>query len=95
MKVKHEDRFSDMELFAMFNIAVPCQDKKGREFVAPLWKVKQRKLKRGEQNALQSEDLIKEGVSQHPPGSAGRIADLTTHYEGWEKEGHKSAFYSC
>ena len=33
-------------------------------------------------------------ISSHPPGSAGRIADLATHYSGveWDSEEENSAF---
>jgi len=46
----------------------------------PLWTIRKRKLKRGERKAQQVGDHLREGISTHPPGSRGRIADLAAHY---------------
>jgi len=103
-----EDRFSDMELARMWNVEIcpdiphsrwerrpPIEEKYCfNDIKVRLWRFKKRNPSRGERKALQSEDYCV--VSQHPPGSAGRIADLAAHYEGvdWDTEegDHESAF---
>jgi len=108
MKVKLEDRFSDVELFRMFNVDIapdiphsegernpPVEEKYCfNDIKARLWTFRKRNPSRGERNALQNEDYC--WVSQHPPGSAGRIEDLARHYQGvdWDTEEgeHESAF---
>jgi len=108
MKIKAEDRFTEMEMFRMFNVDiapnVPLhKGERNRpieeayclnDIKVRLWRFRKRNPSRGERKALQSEDYCV--VSQHPPGSAGRIADLAAHYEGvdWDTEegDHESAF---
>ena len=99
MKITHEERFSEMEMFGMFNVDCnPDADQKetrGRwdeseyatnDTKVPLWKFTKRNLSRGEKNALQGEDNIKPGISQEKPGSK-RVADLARFYaENTEKE---------
>jgi hypothetical protein len=103
------DRFTDVELFDLFNIDImpdapheegdrrPYDDESAYVFndiKCQLWSHTKRTLPRGERNALQGEDHC--SVSEHPPGSAGRIADLAAHYQGveWDAEegDHESAF---
>lgn len=102
-----EDRFTEMEMFRMFNVDIApniplCEGERNRpieelyclnDIKVRLWTLRKRPS-RGERKALQSEDYCV--VSTNPPGSAGRIADLSAHYEGveWDTEegDHKSAF---
>jgi len=91
MKITHEERFSEMEMFGMFNIAYETTLKDGTKRVVNMWKETRRKLTRGEAAACQDEDNIKPGISQHRPGSQ-RVADLAKFYaENAEEE--KSAFF--
>ena len=109
MKIKIEERFSDLQLFDMFN--VECTPDKGwnqssrrkyddtsrycfNDIKVPLWSTRKRSLTRGEKNALQSNDNIRQGISQHTPGSKGRIEDLARFYAGVtaETEEGQSAF---
>ena len=105
IKIAHEDRFSEMELFSMFNIeCLPGGERKDsskqtdveekycfNDVLVPLWKETKRELPRGEKKAVQDEDNIKPGISQHKPGSQ-RVADLAKFYaENAEKE--ESAFF--
>ena len=85
-----QGRFSDMALFAMFNVDVAPTIEWGQgsrrrddggfnDIKVPLWGVRKRTLPRGEMQAVQSVDHLKEGVSQHPPGSR-RVEDLAAFY---------------
>ena len=90
MKVKLADRFSDLRLFRMFNVDVAphIEWSKGsrrkndggfNDIKVPLWGFRKRTLPRGEMQAVQSADHLKEGVSTNPPGSR-RVADLVAFY---------------
>lgn len=87
---KLQGRFSDMELFAMFQVDVAPHiewDKASRrsddggfnDVKVPLWGFRKRALKRGERKTLQEHDHLKEGVSTRPPGSS-RVEDLAAFY---------------
>jgi hypothetical protein len=83
---------SDLDLFRMFNVPIG-HGKNGQTLW--LWSIRKRsKLSRGEKNAMQDNDYCT--ISEHPPGSEGRIADLQAHYQGveWDTEegDHPSAF---
>jgi hypothetical protein len=89
-------QFSDLELFRMFNVEcapnIPHERGERRpgsdapydfnDIRVRLWKIKKATPSRGFAKALQSEDYC--SVSEHPPGSAGRIADLAAHYASQE-----------
>jgi hypothetical protein len=105
IKIAHEDRFSEMEMFGFFNVELlPGGERKDgsrqsdidapyafNDVLVPMWKETKRKLTRGEAAACQDEDNIKPGISQHKPGSQ-RVADLAKFYaENADEE--KSAFF--
>lgn len=85
MKVNHEDRFSEMELFRMFNVET---DGKGGNAMSPvrkpLWGFTKRKLSRGEKAALQSEDLALPATRVGKPGSQERIQAYAKAIESGE-----------
>jgi hypothetical protein len=98
IKIAHEDRFSEMEMFGFFNVELlPGGERKDgsrqsdidapyafNDVLVPMWKETKRKLTRGEAAACQDEDNIK-------PGSQ-RVADLAKFYaENADEE--KSAFF--
>jgi len=101
-------RFTDTELAAMFTVdCAPSiewdEASRSKNTVAPyvfndikvpLWTITKRTPSRGERAALQSEDHIRDGISDHAPGSEGRVADLARYYGGveWDTEFHDSAF---
>jgi len=104
MKITHEDRFTEFELFQMFNVdcdpnidpsevRTPYVDGKYEfnDCHCPMWRNVKRELPRGEKNAVQDEDNIKPGISQHKPGSQ-RVADLAKFYAENANE-EKSAFF--
>jgi len=100
MKVKISERFSDLDLARMFNIDLDPH-KQGYNHpltgdvdrvTMPLWRITRKPLKRGERNAMQTEDNLRNGVSQHPPGSAGRIEDLAAYYATQMGGEEQSAF---
>ena len=104
-KIQIDERFNDMELFAMFNVDCNpnAEQKETRvawdeseyatnDIKVPLWKLKKRQLTRGEKKALQGEDNIKPGISQEKPGSK-RVADLARFYDENETK-EKSAFFA-
>lgn len=86
------ERFTDLELFRMFNVdvapSIPHDQGDRRPLIEEgmcfndikiqLWSEVKRPLSRGERKALQSEDYCV--VSDSPPGSEGRIADLRAHF---------------
>ena len=80
---------TDLDLFRMFN--VNCGKTKSGHTIR-LWSIRKHKLSRGEKNAMQDQDYCT--ISEHPPGSQGRIDDLAAHYAGvdWDTEDHESAF---
>lgn len=91
------ERFTDLELFRMFNVdcAPTIAHKDGdrrpaieegmcfNDIKVSLWSEVSRPLSRGEKAALQSDDFIREGVSSTPPGSE-RVADLAAYYASQE-----------
>lgn len=93
-------QFTDFELFQMFNVDCEpnCKNRSKvrvrydeSEFAmndtkVPLWSNRKRHPKRGERNALQSDDNIKPGITNEPPGS-GRVADLAKYYQDPSNEG--------
>ncbi len=85
MLVKHEDRFSEMEMFAMFNVET---DDKGGNAMSPvrkpLWGVTKRKMTRGEKAALQSDDNALPLNRVGKPGSQERIAAYAKAIEAGE-----------
>ena len=105
MKINHEDRFSEMEMFGMFNVeCLPGGERKDssrqadveekycfNDVLVPLWKETKRELTRGEKAACQHEDNIKPGISLEKPGSK-RVADLAKFYAENANE-EKSAFF--
>ena len=111
-KITLEDRFTPLELATMFNVDCAPSiewDEASRmrgieeryvfnDIKVPLWTITKKTPSRGVKHAIHGEDNIKETVSNHPPGSTGRIADLMAHYSGVEattEEGnHRSAFYA-
>ncbi len=92
--MKIHDRFSDVELADMFTIdcAPSCDRNESsrhayidepyvfNDIKVPLWTITKRTPSRGEKHALQGEDMLRDGISAHPPGSTGRVADLAAHY---------------
>ena len=104
--ITHEDRFTEMEMFSLFNVeCLPGGERKDgsrlstdnepyvfNDILVPLWTKTKRELSRGEAAAVQSEDNIKPGISNNAVGSKARVADLAAFYaENGEAE--KSAFY--
>lgn len=62
----------------MFNVECSPNTDRGESACSiPLWRFRSRKCKRV--RPLQ-EDNLREGVSIHPPGSRGRVADLVAFY---------------
>ena len=101
-----EDRFTDVELFGLFNIDImPDADHKDgdrrqyddtspyafNDIKCQLWSFTKRTLPRGERNALQSGDHLKRGISDQPPGS-GRVEDLARYYQGMAGQAEISPF---
>ena len=99
---KLQGKFSDMALFAMFNVDVAPHaewDKDSRrkndggfnDIKVPLWGFRKRPLSRGERKSLQEHDHLREGVSAHPLGS-GRVADLAAYYAAQNEGDEQSPF---
>lgn len=97
------DRFTDFELFQMFNIdcdpnidaretRVPYVEGEYEfnDVKCPMWRNIKRSLSRGEKKAVTNGDLIRDGVTDAPSGSKQRIADLAAYYQSQTEE--KSAF---
>ena len=91
------DRFSDYELFGMFNVECSFHGSRpGGEPVetdavaVPLWKKTRRSVpKRHKQPGLEF-DKVRENVTNHAPGTAGRLDDLRKFYSDATDE--RSAF---
>ena len=86
MKIKHEDRFTMVEMFQMFQVDCDphaegktvrsrCSDVK-----VPLWRYRRKAQRKGRMKAPQLGDGIREGVTIHPPGSRERIEDMQKFY---------------
>ena len=85
MKVKLEDRFSNVELFRMFSVSLP---KVGTGHTPKLWGYRKRSRKLGRVKP-HIDDSLAEGVSVHPPGTKERVEDMAK----WAAENHEvSAF---
>ena len=87
MKIRHESRFTDVELFAMFNVELNSsrQGRRGAiqtaigDIQTPLLVWKKVKLPKRFNTAIG--DNVKAGVTIHPPGSKERVADLAAFYQ--------------
>ncbi len=102
-----DDRFTEMELFDLFNVEIaPDIDAKHGEKRRPieeryyfddvkvrLWKTTKRRLPRGERKSLQTKDNLRRGISDHAPGSRGRLDDLQKYYSGLSAEAEISPFH--
>lgn len=64
IKIALEDRFTDVELFKMFNIDIRCENSNGKMAKVPLWHT--RKVKKPKQKKVKPVD--------GEPGSQERIA---------------------
>ena len=96
-KINLDERFTDLELFRMFNVEcdeeidarktrVPYIEKEYvfNDIKAPLLKLhKRQNLSRGELQAVQSCDFIRDGITNTPAGSK-RVADLAAYYASQE-----------
>lgn len=95
MKVTLEERFTDFELFQMFNVECNPQaeqkatrvkhDKEQYAFndiKMPLWKNKKRKLTK---RVKHHNDYVKEGITSEPAGKS-RVADLARFYQNNDGE---------
>lgn len=96
MKVKLEDRFSDFELFEMFNVECdPNADQQKtrvryieepyvfNDVKVPLLVRRKRKVSK---RVRHYNDTIRAGVTSQPPGK-GRVADLAKYYQDPTNEG--------
>ena len=95
-------QFSDFELFQMFQVECnPDADQKEtrvphiedgmafNDIKVPLWVNRQRKPSKRERHY---EDMIRDGITNHPAGSKGRVDDLATYYAE-HMEDEVSAFH--
>lgn len=75
---------NDMQLFRDWNIELDSKALASGHLMSPvrkpLWKIKKRKLSRGERAALQSEDKARDEVKVGKPGSKERIAAYAEFY---------------
>jgi len=93
MKILLEERFSDLDLARMFNVIIG-KGKNGQEL--RLWRIRKHEASRGFKEAMQDKDYLVQGVSEHPAGSEGRVADLAAHYAAQETgqvDGNGSIIY--
>ena len=95
------DRFTDLELFAMFNVDCnPKGDSRVKylelpyvfnDIRVPLWRTKRIVISKRFKSTRTCDDTIKEGITHHKPGSKGRVADLAKFY-AQHTEAEESAF---
>ena len=92
---KHLDgRFSEFEMFQMFNVecdanADPLTVKSGQsDLKIPLWVYRKREKKTSRVRLPAIGDTIKDGVTNEPPGSKGRVEALRR----WHEQHTESAF---
>ena len=74
-----DKRFSDAELFGMFNVECAKSWASPNCLKVPLLKVKVRKAKASKRLQKMPCDKIKDGVTTHQPGKA-RVDDLIAFY---------------
>ena len=92
------DRFSDIELFQMFNVECEVVGHKPGAYALdsdkvnrPLWKI--RKVKATKRTKKHVGDMIRDGITCHAPGSKDRVKDMAAFYaKEMEKEEKTSAF---
>ena len=91
-----DTRFSEIELFRMFN--VECETVEGKPVDSckvnkPLWKVRKVKASKRAKANVTNGDFIRDGITCHAAGSKERVADMIRFYAAeMEKEEKTSAF---
>lgn len=103
IKITHEERFSEMELFRMFNIEcnpnIDAKETRVRyeelpyvfnDIKVPLLRYRKAKKVKGEKRHRPLTDKIKPGITDELPGSS-RVADLVKFY-ATASEREESAF---
>jgi hypothetical protein len=78
MNIEHEARFTEAELFSMFNVECNSAWASPNSLTMPLLKVKVKKVKQSKR-MKHTCDKIKAGITLENPGKA-RVADLVAYY---------------